>query len=391
MLEQTIRHYFPGRSSEVNCARQIHDFLDDTRLEQRFRRSAAEMQRLLLPDWVNIPQKGLVAIGNHRPGSELSGDSYDVIALENGSCFFFAGRIGGEGIGPAIQTGVIQSLTRHLVGNGGNLSIEMFLNELKGRLRALFGSGLQLRCAGAIIDQAANRLTYANAGLPGLWLIDRAGRKTGTLNDCGELPFPTGMMLLAATVELAPGALKELAARPPAFEVIPYCLKPDAAATAKNGSLLAGIFRPEKNAEKRCVCQTVPQNFSRCYAVAAALADEVETATHNRMPAMKVELVLNEFLNNILIHGYRRELRLTPKIMIRLTIEPHRVEIAFFDRGIEWHYRPPAKTLRELDEQDYFHFDLDIGRGMMIIREIADSIERSRHDGLNQTVITLHC
>lgn len=390
MLEQAIRHYFPGRTGEVNCARQIHDFLDDTRLEQRFRRSAAEMQRLLLPDWVNIPQKGLIAIGNHRPGSELSGDNYDVITLENGSCFFFAGRIAGEGIGPAIQTGVIQSLTRHLVGNGGNLSIEMFLAELKGRLRALFGSRLQLRCAGAIIDQTANRLTYANAGLPGLWLIDHGGRKAGTLAGCGELPFPVGMMLLASTVELPPGAFKELADAPPAFEVIPYSLKPDAADTAKNGSLLVGLFRPEKNAEKRCSCQTVPQNFSRCYAVAAALAEEAEVITRDRMLAMKIELVLNEFLNNILIHGYRRELRLTPKIMVRMTIEPHCVEIAFFDRGIEWNYRPPAKTLRELDEQDYFHFDLDIGRGMMIIREIADRIERSRHGGLNRTVIALH-
>jgi len=184
--------------------------------------------------------------------------------------------------------------------------------------------------------------------------------------------------------------LKQLSGNPLPLEVIPYCLKPDVTAdAAKTGALLTGIFRPEKNAAKRCCCQTIPQNFARCYTVAAALAEEVETVTRDRMLAMKADLVLNEFLNNIIIHGYKRELRLTPKIMVRLTIESDYIEIAFFDRGVEWNYRPPAKTLRELDEQDYFHFDLDIGRGMLIIREIADTFERTRYGTLNMTVIRI--
>ncbi len=359
----------------------------------RLHHPAPAIQSFLQPDWVNIPQPGLVAIGNCHPGSTLPGDSYDVIPLTDGNCFFLAARIDGAGVTPAIQAGAVQALARNLIGNSGEIPVELLLGELKERFRALFGGKFRLKCAGAIIDLAHNRLRYCNAGLPELFLIDSRGNKTADLGGHaagGEIPFQPGMTLLASTVEVSAESLRNFAANTGSPELAAYSLEP-ADADSRDGALIVGLHRPATQGLRHSSHLTATQNFQRIISVATDLAREVESVTKDRLLAMKIELVLNEFLNNILIHGYRRELRLTPKILIRQTIEEDRIEIAFFDRGVEWNYAPPAQSLAEVDRQDCFRFDLDVGRGMLIISEIAKKIERTRHGALNMTVFTIPC
>ena len=91
----------------------------------------------------------------------------------------------------------------------------------------------------------------------------------------------------------------------------------------------------------------------------------------------KVELVLNEYLNNIIEHG----LQLKKDTVIAFQFEITDIIImTFWDRGLDWEI--PAKSEDDIATLDKFR-----GMGIQIIHSLITRITKNRFDEINETII----
>ena len=96
-----------------------------------------------------------------------------------------------------------------------------------------------------------------------------------------------------------------------------------------------------------------------------------------------MHLVVNEFLNNIVIHGLSADRESTIILEVSIT---DKIILRFLDKGIDW---KPDLTWHIKDKL-FKNPDLSAsGRGMKIIQTIADDFKRKRYADLNETVIII--
>jgi anti-sigma regulatory factor (Ser/Thr protein kinase) len=104
--------------------------------------------------------------------------------------------------------------------------------------------------------------------------------------------------------------------------------------------------------------------------------------------SVKIELILGEFLNNIVMHGLENSQQSRPGILVQIKITDKDVIIKILDKGKKWSFNtspvPISEDLWNKDEQF-----ATSGRGMTIIRSLASEISRNRYNDLNETVFKI--
>ena len=100
--------------------------------------------------------------------------------------------------------------------------------------------------------------------------------------------------------------------------------------------------------------------------------------------AVQLELLLNEFLNNILMHGIERHTKEGPKILVDLIINEDDVVLKVWDKGKPWTFNTTPIAIDEEIWDDNNKL-ATAGRGMAIIKSIAAKIECKRYEDLNET------
>ncbi|MCF7920018.1 MAG: SpoIIE family protein phosphatase [Candidatus Cloacimonetes bacterium] len=107
----------------------------------------------------------------------------------------------------------------------------------------------------------------------------------------------------------------------------------------------------------------------------------LENQDNNVELAMQVELIVNEFLNNIIVHGLNS--KSDTVILLKIEIREEMV-LTFWDKGVTWDI--PDKKPGE----DPFagKNDLDTsGRGIPIIYSLTSQVTRRRYEEVNETVM----
>ena len=100
-----------------------------------------------------------------------------------------------------------------------------------------------------------------------------------------------------------------------------------------------------------------------------------------------MELLVGEFINNVILHGHHPHQQARPGIHIKIAIEEDSVVIKVHDKGGEWHYEE-----KEQSGEDAWSGESKFatrGRGMKIIRELTAGTQRVRSRGVNETVFTI--
>jgi anti-sigma regulatory factor (Ser/Thr protein kinase) len=100
--------------------------------------------------------------------------------------------------------------------------------------------------------------------------------------------------------------------------------------------------------------------------------------------AAKVELTVNEFLTNIIVHGLPGVHR--PIVVMELIFTKEEAMICFYDNGIEWEPKTGGNIEDIFDDIDHL---AESGRGIAIINSISRSLRRTRHTDINETIITI--
>ena len=177
--------------------------IDNARWYQSARDTALTLQRSLLPSHPPVTG-GLEVASRYQPGgatSEVGGDWFDVIPLEDGRTALVVGDVMGSGIPAAATMGRLRTATHTLASLGLDPAV---LLEHLDRITAGLDQALAT-CVYAVHDPRERLCTIANAGhLPPARV--RAGHAAELLD------LPTGVQLgvggvgfSTTTVELGPG------------------------------------------------------------------------------------------------------------------------------------------------------------------------------------------
>jgi anti-sigma regulatory factor (Ser/Thr protein kinase) len=100
-------------------------------------------------------------------------------------------------------------------------------------------------------------------------------------------------------------------------------------------------------------------------------------STGNDTRATEIELVINEFLNNIIEHGLQEKKDAT--ILLSFEIDK-KITMKFIDNGKDWELPKPIE--KNIAEPDKFR-----GMGMQIIYKLVSEIKKNRYDMINETII----
>ncbi|MEU6341060.1 SpoIIE family protein phosphatase [Streptomyces sp. NPDC046977] len=177
--------------------------IDNARLHQRLRSTAETLQRSLLPQ-LRPCHPCLEVAARYRPAqasSEVGGDWYDVIALEDGKAVLVVGDVMGSGVPAATTMGRLRTAASTLAVL--NLEPAQILGELdkiiQGREHADHSIAT---CVLAVFDPERGECRVANAGhLPPI--VVRDGERpelldlpTGTPLGVGGVPFQNTVVRL---------------------------------------------------------------------------------------------------------------------------------------------------------------------------------------------------
>lgn len=149
---------------------------------------ARRIQVALLPDVVPVIPGYAVHAGN-IPSLGVSGDFYKVVSRGDGrEVVFMVADVSGKGIGAALLTGALESLSAAPIENGW-LPEEIF--ETVSRLLYDRTSAEKYATAFlAVLEPESGRLRYANAGHPPAFLV----RADGSMQHLSSTGMPVGLL-----------------------------------------------------------------------------------------------------------------------------------------------------------------------------------------------------
>lgn len=122
---------------------------------------AAEMQAMLVPQ--DLPHtERLDVSGWYQPHSEIGGDYYDLIALNDGRYVACVADVSGKGIAAALLMSNFQANLRASVAHANDL--ELLVHELNSKVFANARGERFITLFIGLIDLDARRMQYVNAG-----------------------------------------------------------------------------------------------------------------------------------------------------------------------------------------------------------------------------------
>ena len=105
--------------------------------------------------------------------------------------------------------------------------------------------------------------------------------------------------------------------------------------------------------------------------------------------SVNTELLLEEYLINVIMHGLNEYEKLHEYIAIKLCAYDDRLKLIIWDHGKEWNglimqQQTADETLDRLNEEL-----MASGRGLPIIGKIASFSSRQRYSGLNESIFCI--
>ncbi|MDD4538734.1 MAG: SpoIIE family protein phosphatase [Lentisphaeria bacterium] len=385
---------------------------------------AREVQRVLLPPWCSL-NKHMLTTYLYEPCFRISGDSLDLVELGSGKYLLFLADIAGHGIQSALYMSAIQSFLKAL-------RLEMveqawLPNVILNRINQFFcndlSGGSYMTCLVAIFDYPNQRLVFQSAGHPGLICCSRREQRAYEIDmgDKGGVPVgwfartvyqeednvyydldasdiilgytdglidlkndreetvatPLLLSLLTSLMEKStflplPYLLRS------ALDQIGYNIVPDDVCIVE----VRGVPKGDDN-----ILQLINLSKGDVSRGVEHFWRFVEERTHDNELATRVELLLSEYLNNVIEYECANRPGLRSGILVQICLrEPDTVFVTVLDREPK---SDQDKLQLARDAADVFEQQnqamASSGRGLAIIRTISSNIMRKHYNGLNQT------
>ncbi len=391
---------------------------------------ASQVQRMMLPNWC-LTAKGYSASYLYEPMYKVSGDLFEWVDLGQERCLGVIGDVAGHGIHAALCMAPIQTLIKRLGFEraANNLQVHEILSELNEFLCTQFGVNSYMTCLVAIWDFRNNHLVYQTAGHPGIICLDTETSEIRNINpekrgnlplgispqtqyttkDNIEVDFSDETLFIAYTDGLLDIGSKS---NPDDF-LGEEALLPLISSLNKTTNVISIPYRIRNAIEQIgfdypsddiflfaikkkndnggiALFRNIPADILEIEDAVAETARMLSDFTGNQDWSGRVEILLSEFLTNIVKHGLEKNHSQRKGIIVRVMVSGSRIFVNVIDHGKFWDYQEglsgkDADTiLNELNEQRNLS-----GRGLPIILRIAETITREHFWGINETTFVV--
>ena len=410
-----IRNMLQIKSAE----KKIRDFNDEIIDDLQ---TAAGVQSFLLPDWLIVDNNFTIS-SIYEAAQMVSGDLYDVIKLNDNETVVYVGDISGHGVQSALLMSAVEAVIKMIVkSQKQKISPQNILDQLNSMVGANLFHDKYMTLLIGVINSKSGTYEYFNAGHPPIIEVNKYTKKAKVIEDTGSIPIgwvseidynsfevntikldqdciyilytdglfecqnETGTMLgldgLVSLIEGIPDSINEIN--------LPYIIKKaliehNYIINTDDLTVLTLMRNPKPALLDRHVFQlsailkNVADIGSQCEELVLKSYDCAQLAA-------KVELIVNEFLNNVILHGIDNDGHLRPKIYIEL-ITAKDIQIKIWDKGRHWNL-PDFVT----EPQDLFA-EVDVnqesGRGINIIKTLTSKFEATHYQGLNEAQFTI--
>jgi PAS domain S-box-containing protein len=378
---------------------------------------ASSVQNFLIPSWVKY-ERNLLCSSIYKPSSSIGGDLFDIHELTKSKYLIYVADISGHGVKSALLMTAVKSIMNMLIESKTE-EIEPY--NLVNRLNRIVCNHLfkddYMTILAGLIDLEKETITYLNAGHPPILAVNT---HTGThyfLDEKGSIPIGWSSDIEYTEQEQDVIKLHEneiyLFYTDGIFEcenetygqlgidgftnlikaqidgsnpiTIPYKFKKTLDKqhydTGADDFTLAIVEKL-----KFCNKENETEKFFRFYSLlnnSGCVGDECEKMVreyfHDTVFSAKVEIVINEILNNIIEHGL--EMNSDSYIAFEIELIKNGVWLRFWDKGILW-------ELPDFSENDdIVTIDKTRGMGLQTIFQIASKVNLNRYDDLNETLI----
>lgn len=395
---------------------------------------AGVLQQAMLPPWVYFG-------GNYefscfyRPFTQVSGDLFEWLPLGEDEALFIFGDISGHGTHSALAMTAVQSFLKQII----------LLDKEKARHPDLIAADINdffcthlhnivhMSTLIAYIDFKNNYLCYQNAGYMDMLCLDAETGQYQDINPEKRGCLPLGMVKSAVYTEednveyrfadsavflFASDGLVSLSKDKDGSNHLDLdmCLK------------LASLLVTDTKKENKSITipflayhsltqfgYVFPQDDLTMVLIRKPVYPEKEYVFSCRVPADKeavdeicekassfvskfyegdeiptnVELLLGEYLVNVIMHGLNKYEKLNEYIAVKLCAYPDKLKVMVWDHGKEWHGLAMRQSAAEQELERLNDNLAASGRGLPIISMIASQISRQRYCGLNESIFVV--
>ena len=444
IVEDPHSYYIPENADRKFLTAKLHHVIRSYRAENSLKQFehaisrnwflAGLLQQAMLPPWVYFGNNYEFSCF-YRPFSKVSGDLFEWLPLDEDRALFIFGDVSGHGTHSALAMTAVQSYLKqimlldrerafqpHLIASDIN---EFFCTHLRN---------IVYMCTLiAYIDFRENRLCYQNAGYPDMLCVDA---ETGEFVDInpekhGSLPLGMDRHAVYTDADNVEYHFSDSAVFLCGSDGLIDLAKDKAGHSYLDMDLylkLASMLVTDSQKEEKSITlpfrayhqleqfgYVFPQDDLTLVQIRKPLRLEKEYVFSCRVPADKrtvdeicerasgfvtriyssdelsvdTELLLEEYLVNVIMHGLNEYDKLNEYIAIKLCAYPSELRIMVWDHGKEWN--APAMTHDAAEEKlDQLNESFSAsGRGLPIISKIATQISRQRYCGLNESVFVV--
>ncbi len=382
---------------------------------------AGDIQKILLPDWCLMDDR-MLATSLYMPSYKVSGDIFEIFNISESKYLYFIGDIAGHGMQAALYMAAIQSFLK-VAMTGKDVKIHELMNKLSSFFCNELGSHIYMTCIAAVIDFETNHMSFQSAGHPGLYACSPSLGKMERIGDPNKGGFPIGWfddveylesdtceydfqddsVILSNTDGLFDIASKD--GESPSEEMIYEMLEE----LVGSSDPVSVPFRLRKALEqmgfdqspddicvvairKRIAKPTsmellISSQISMVSDVAVKFSELINRELPDRIDIItKVELLVHEYLNNVIIHGLNAKRNSKNRIYISIAIEEESIVIRGMNRGKFWDFNAVGTEEKETFENSKATTAATSGRGLQIMRDVTERIMHNTYCGLNETV-----
>ena len=383
---------------------------------------ASRVQAYIVPDWL-IKTGDITVASLYQPSQQVSGDNFDVIRVSDTKSVIYIGDISGHGIQAALIMTVVQTVIKMIIeAEKLDLHPARILNNLNGLLQGDFFQSNYLTILLGIVDHENNTFEYFNAGHPPIIEYNMKTKKAKTADSKGSIPIgwienyqyeeaDTDKIELKADsifflytdgiyecqhektgenleVEGFQEVIGKMAGKT-SLPCLPYMIKEELMNqnyNLKSDDLtLIAIQREKIKKSAGEFFFKVSPNLQEVANIGKTFEQTVVELTGNEKRGAEVELIINEFLNNIIVHGLKEETQAKADIYVKLSIDKD-IVIRSWDKGVFWKPEESTATKTHLGIDDLLATS---GRGINIIKAMTDEFTVERFNEINQTIIKL--
>ena len=395
---------------------------------------ASLLQQAMLPPWVYFSDSYEFSC-YYKPFSRVSGDLFEWLPLDEDRALFVFGDVSGHGTHSALAMSAIQSF----------MTQSIMLDKERATRPCLIASDINeffcqhlhnivyMSALIAYIDFKNNHLRYQNAGYMDIICVNAETGEVENINPERKGSMPLGMvkntvysdsdnveyhfsdssvflfcsdglmdlskdsdgekyMDMKMATKLASILVKDTQKEEKSIS-LPFryyhSLEQFGYVHPQDDLSLVLLRKPRLSEKEYIFSCRVPADKDAVDRICQQASEFVTKHYGDEEISVNAELLLEEYLVNVILHGLSEYEKLNEYIAVKLCADDRSLKIIIWDHGKEWNglFMPPEQAEKSLD--DLNDSLSESGRGVPIISRIASQISRQRYCGLNESIFVI--